>query len=148
MADNLKLARLYFVLLAIFALGRWVQSLKHVEYDKAHQVFSIVTLTFLAAFFYGAFGRRWRGLSLGQAALLGLMLGFSSQIVIFLSTLASYSLGLETFFNNPRALNSPVPLDMAAAMQRRAGGLVVGPIFDAIAAALGWALGALLPPKN
>lgn len=148
MAESLKLARLYFVLLAIFTIGRWAQSLMHVEYDKAHQVFSLVIMTFMASFFYGAFGRRWRALSLGQAALLGVLFGLSAEIVIFLSTLASYTLGLETFFNNPRALNSPVALSLAEALPRRAGGLVFGPFACAILAALGWALGVLLPEKR
>ena len=44
MAENLKLLRFYFVLLAIFTIGRWALSLGGAEYDKTHQIFSLVIL--------------------------------------------------------------------------------------------------------
>ena len=146
MADAWKVARLYLVVLLLFTIGRWVQSLQQVPYDRAHHVFSIVTLTFMAAFFFAAFCRAWRGYGFGQALLLGVLLGVSAQVVIFLSTLVSYALGLETYFTNPRALNVEAAIPMGQALARRAGGLVFGPLFDGIAAGLGWAAGALLPP--
>ncbi len=145
MADAWRVARLYLVVLVLFAVGRWVQGFQQVPYDRGHHVFSIVTLTFLASFFFAAFCRAWRGYSFGQAALMGVLLGLSAQVVIFLSTLASYALGLDTYFTNPRALNVEAAIPMAQALQRRLGGLVFGPLFDAIAASLGWAAGALLP---
>lgn len=148
MADAWRVARLYLVVLLLFTIGRWVQGLQGVAYDRAHHVFSIVTLTFMAAFFFAAFCRAWRGYGFGQALLMGVLLGLSAQVVIFLSTLASYALGLETFFNNPRALNVEAAIPMAEALGRRVGGLVFGPLFDAIAAGLGWAAGALLPPAR
>lgn len=148
MTQTLRLARLYFVLLAIFSVLRWTQSLVHAEYDKVHHVFSIVILTTAASFLHAALGRRWNGFSLGRAVGLGLVMGLSSQIVVLLSTLASYLLGLDTFFTNPRALNSPVPLALGPAMVVRAGGLVFNTLAAGIIAALGWVFGALLPPRK
>jgi hypothetical protein len=145
MAENIRLARLYLVLLAIFAVARFAQGAMGVEYAKAHHVFSVFILTVMASVFYAAFGRRWRGFRLMQAVTLGATFGLVAQVVIFLATVMSYALGIETFFNHPTALNqeSAVPLGRAVAI--RAPALVIFPILNAIAAAIGWALGALLP---
>jgi hypothetical protein len=148
MAENLRLARLYFVILAIVAGGRWVMSLQGVPYAKGTDKLSIVIVTLLSAIFYGAFCRRWRGLKILQAATLGATLGLSAQIVIWLSTLASYLLGLDTYFNNPIALNATEAVPMASALVARAVGLVVNTLLNAIAGALGWAMGGLLPESR
>jgi len=148
MADYLKLARPYFVILAIVAAGRWTLGLQGVPYAKGTDKMSIFTVTVLSSIFYGAFCRRWRGFKIMQAVSLGATLGLSSQIVIFLSTLASYLLGLETYYNNPIALNAMATLPIGAALGTRLGGLVVNTILNGIAGALGWAMGALLPESR
>jgi hypothetical protein len=148
MAENLKLARLYFVILAIVAGGRWFMSLQGVPYAKGTDKMSIFTVTVLSSIFYGAFCRRWRGLKLLPAASLGATLGLSAQVVIFLSTLLSYLLGLETYFNNPIALNAPAAVPLGTALATRALGLVVNTLLNGIAGALGWAMGALLPESR
>lgn len=148
MADYLKLARPYFLMLAIVAVGRWILSLQGVPYAKGTDKLSIVILTLFSSIFYGVFCRRWRGFKIMQAVTVGAILGLGGQIVVFLSTLASYLLGLETYFNNPIALNSPEALPMASALGARLGGLVVNTILNGIAGALGWAMGALLPESR
>jgi hypothetical protein len=145
--DTLKVARFYLVLLALFTIGRWAQSLFHVDYAKAHHVFSIVTLTLLSSAFFAAFCRKWRGYTLLQAVMLGMMLGLMAQIVIFASTVLSYALGMHTFFNHPTALNVEADLPMNEALVRRAAGLLAGPISNGIAALLGWLMGAALPDR-
>jgi hypothetical protein len=145
MAENLRLARLYFVILAIVAGGRWVMSLQGVPYAKGTDKLSIVIVTLLSSIFYGAFCRRWRGLKLFPAVTLGATLGLTAQIVIFVSTLLSYLLGIETYYNHPFALNAAAALPMSSALATRAGGLVVNTLLNGIAGALGWAMGALLP---
>lgn len=145
MADNLRIARLYLVLLAIFAVARFAQGAMGVEYAKAHHVFSIFILTVMASVFYAAFCRRWRGFRILQAMGLGAMFGFIAQVVIFLATVISYALGIDTFFNHPTALNQTSAVPLARAIGIRAPGLVIFPIINAIAAAIGWALGGLLP---
>ena len=148
MAENLKLARLYFLILAIVAAGRWVMSILDVPYARGTDKMSIVIVTLFSSIFYGAFCRRWRGFKIMQAAVLGATLGFAAQVVIFLSTLASYLLGLETYFNNPIALNATAAVPMLSALGLRAFGLVVNTILNGIAGALGWAMGALLPESR
>ena len=148
MRENFEVARFYFVLLALFTVGRWAQSLGQVEYAKGHHVFSIVTLTLLSSTYFAAFCRRWRGYTLLQAVMLGMMLGLIAQMVIFASTALSYALGMHTFFNHPTALNVEGDLPMGEALMRRAGGLLAGPISNGIAAMLGWLMGAALPERT
>ena len=145
MAEYLRIGRMYFVLLAVFAVARFAQGAMGVAYEKAHHVFSIFILTVLASVFYAAFCRRWRGFRLPQAMCLGAIFGFVAQVVIFLATVISYALGLETFFNHMTALNQTEPVAFGRAIGIRAPALVVFPIVNAIAATIGWALGGLLP---
>jgi hypothetical protein len=147
LAQHLRILRLYFVLLAIFAVGRLAMT--PVPYEKGHQVFSLVTLTALSTIYYGAFSRRWLGYRVSQAAALGAIIGLSTQLVIFTITLASYAFGFHNYFTNPRALlgvNAPPdPIAFGSAMGMRAGGLFANTITATIVCCLGWAMGGLLP---
>jgi hypothetical protein len=149
MAGWFRLARLYLVLLVVVTAGRFLMF--KVPYADGHHYFSIVILTLFSSVFYGAFTRRWLGYSIGRAALTTFGFGVASQVLIFLATLLSYALGLDTYFNHPRALNQPpdvTALPFAKAMTIRLFGLVVNPLNAALAGALGWALGALLPAER
>ncbi len=149
MAENLKLARPYLVLLAVFTVGRWLFGTFHVPYEKGTHVFSLVTLTIYASTFYGAFCRRWLGFRLWRAAGLAMTLGLVTQAVIFAATLFSYGLGLHTYFNHPTAILGPdatgTEVAFGQAVLSRMGGLIVNMILAGIAGSLGWALGGLLP---
>jgi hypothetical protein len=108
MAENLRLARLYFVLLAVVAGLRWTLGLSGVPYEKVTDKFSIVILTLFSSLFYTAFCRRWRGFRILPAVGLAMTFGVVSQLVILLSTVVSYLIGRPTYFNNPTALNQPL----------------------------------------
>jgi hypothetical protein len=149
MAGWFRLARLYLVLLVVVTAGRFLMF--KVPYAQGHHYFSIVILTLFASVFYGAFTRRWLGFSIGRATLTALGFGLASQVLIFVATLLSYALGMDTYFNHPRALNQPLDVTVvpfATAMAIRVFGLVVNPLNAALAGALGWALGALLPERE
>jgi hypothetical protein len=71
-----------------------------------------------------------------------------AQVVIFLSTAASYALGIHSYFNYPlalQALPSDPPVPVGLALLRRAGGLIAGPVTNAVMGAIGWLMGGLLP---
>jgi len=145
-----RLGRPYFVLLAIVTVGRWLMGTAFaVPYQKGTNVLSIVTLTLFASIFSAAFTRRWLDWRLPQAAGFAMFLALVSQVVILLSTAASYGLGISSYFNEPMALNRQNdPIGFGAAMGFRVGGLVVNTILNGITGALGWALGGLLPVRQ
>jgi hypothetical protein len=161
MAEHLRLARPYLLLLGIFALARFLQGPLGVPYGRGHHVFSIVTLTAFSCIYYGVFSRRWRGYRLMQAILLAFLLGVTSQVVILLMTLLSYALSLETYFIHPIALNlrgsleavdllragNPEPVAFGTALANRLGGLIGNSIFAGILGAIGWTVGGLLPER-
>lgn len=145
MAEYLRVTRLYLVLLALVTAGRWFVSFR-VPYEMATDKLSIVITTLFASLLFAAFCRRWRGYSVVQAMVLGAIFGILAQLVIFASTAVSYALGLDTYFNYYKALQAePGPVPLQVALTRRAGGLVAGPISNAMVGLIGWALGALLP---
>lgn len=145
-----RLARPYFVMLAIVTVGRWLMGTAFgVPYDKGTSVLSIVTLTLFASIFSAAFTRRWLGWRLPQAAGFAMFMALVSQIVVLLSTAISYAFEIPSYFSEPMALNRQAdPIAFLPAMGFRAGGLVVNTILNGITGALGWALGGLLPARQ
>jgi len=75
-------------------------------------------------------------------------LAVASQTVIFLSTAVSYGLGMETFFNNPRALNVTAPIGVAEALGRRLVTFVVNCILNGIIGAIGFGIAAVAKPAR
>jgi hypothetical protein len=145
-----RLARPFFVMLAIVAIGRWLMgTVFAVPYATGTSILSIVTLTLFASLLSGVFLRPWLGWRLPQAAGFAMYMAFVAQLVILLSTAASYLLGIDSYFSNPMALNRQAdPISFGGAMVFRAGGLVVNTLLNGIAGSLGWALGGLLPGRG
>jgi hypothetical protein len=144
-----RLAAPYLVALAIVTTGRWLQGTAfRVPYEQGTHVFTIVSLTLYASVFSAMFLRAWRGFRLGDAAGFAMFMAVVSQLVVWLSTAASYALDVPSYFSHPLAINRQTePIPFAAAMGFRAVGLVVNTLLNGVAGALGWALGSLLPPK-
>ena len=151
MTMNLKLARVYFVLLALLVVLRFVLgNVRGVPYEKFTDKVSIVITTLVSALLYAAFARAFLGFRIFDAAKLAMTLGLTAQVAIFLATAVSYLLGIQSAFNHPLALNQAgvASVPMGAALGIRAGGLVVNTLATGIAGAIGWALGALLPTQK
>jgi hypothetical protein len=68
-----------------------------------------------------------------------------SQLLIFAGTAFSYIAGVHTFFNFPEALNQQAAIGFGAAMGARTVTFVANCIIGAVSAAIGWALGGLVP---
>jgi hypothetical protein len=143
--ENLQAIRFYLVLLLIFTIGRWSLGLAGVPYDAAHQVFSLVILTITSSLYYGLLTRGFLGGGIKRALALGAMLAIASQLVILVSTALSYMLGMDTYFNYPRALNVTEAVPFGAAMLIRIQGLVVNTILNVIAAAIGYGIAKVGP---
>jgi hypothetical protein len=151
MAEYLKLGRVYFVLLAIVTVGRFVLgNVSGVPFEKGSDKMSIVIVTLVSSILYGAFTRAFLRYRMFDAAKLGMTLTLCSQVVIILATVASYAAGIQSYFNHPITLGQPtataVPFGQAIGV--RIGGLVVNTLGGGIAGMIGWALGGLLPAQK
>lgn len=145
----LRFVRLPLLLLTIFAIARFMLGVNGVPYaPRGNAMFSIVGLSFISCFYFGAMSGRLGGFGWGGTALVGYGIGLYGQILIFLATWLSFALGIETsYFRHWDALNVPegTVVEMAAAMQSRVGGLVIGPLFAIVPALIGRLAGALAP---
>ena len=145
----LRFVRLPLLLLLIFAVARFTLGARGVPYaPRGNAMFSIVGLSFISCFYFGALSRRWGGFGWGGTALVGYSIGLWGQILIFTATWLSYAMGIETsYFRHWDALNVPegTLVPMEAAMKARAGGLLIGPIFTTVAALIGRLVSALAP---
>ena len=148
-ARVLRFVRLPLLLLLIFAAARFALGARGVPYaPRGNAMFSIVGLTFVSSFYFGALSRRVGGFGWGGTALVGYSIGLFAQVLIFVATWLSYAAGIETsYFRHWDALNVPegTVVPMATALATRAGGLLVGPIIAIVPALIGRALGALVP---
>lgn len=148
MGENLKLARPFLLLLAVFTGGRLALGALGVPYEKGTTAFSLVLLTVFSCLYYGIFLRRWRSFRLMQAILMGFTLALIAQLVILAATILSYAFGVDTYFRHPIALNAEDvtrAVSFSGALANRAGGLIGNSVFGGIAGALGWTIGGLLP---
>jgi len=145
MKDKLAFIRLPLFLVVLFFIGRLAMGAMGVSYDAANRVFSMVILQVHLAIIFGALGRSLRRYSIWGSITAVLLIVLVSQVLIWAATAFSYLAGVDTFFNNPTALNATEPLPFGAAMGARAGGLVANCIFGGILGAIGWLLGPLAP---
>jgi hypothetical protein len=148
MGSYFRRVRFAILFIVILAIGRLVLGATGVPYARGTNVFSIVTFSLFASLFFGGFSRAVWGFRLGQAMMLGVAIGLSGQILIFLATLLSYLAGVDTYFNNPVALTGgEATVTLGQAVLARGLGIVVNPVLCSIAALIGWSLGKLIPEK-
>lgn len=143
-----KLASPFWVILLIFTVIRIVAGAQGVPYEHPRIAsVSIVTLTFTAAALTAALARGLSGLTLKDAAKTGALMGLYAQVVIFSMTVISIAMGVETYFNYPAAINDQLvgqTITFANGLPPRIGGLIFGPLTAAIAAMIGWGIGAVM----
>ena len=149
MKEKLQFVRLPILLFVIFFIGRLALSaalgVNKETYDIANRLFSMVILEVHVGLLWGAVGRRYQGYGIGGSIVAVVLAVLASQILIFAGTAFSYIAGADTFFNFPEALNQGAAIGFGAAMVARTITLIVNCFIGAICAAIGWALGGLLP---
>lgn len=147
-----RFVRLPLLMLTIFAVARFLLGANGVPYaPRGNAMFSIVGLTFISSFYFGALSRRVGGFAWGGTVLVGVTLGLYAQILIFLATWLSYLMGIETsYFRHWDALNvaEGTVVPMAEAMQARALGLVIGSLLPIVPAAIGRLFAGLAPQPS
>lgn len=153
MKEKFQFVRLPIVLFVIFFIGRLVMGaamgVNKQSYDLANRMFSMVILEVHVGLLWGAVGRRYRGYGIGGSIAAVVLAVVVSQILIFLGTAFSYIAGVHTFFNFGEALNQPgATLSFGVAMASRTATFIANCIIGAIAGAIGWALGGLVPTSK
>jgi hypothetical protein len=147
--EKLQFVRLPILLLVLFFIGRVAlgaaMGVSKSSYDLSNRLFSMVNLEVHVGLLWGAVGRRYRGYGIGGSIAAVVLAVVVSQILIFSGTAFSYLAGIDTFFNYPEAPNLQAAVGFGAAMAARTGSFIANCFLGAFAAAIGWALGGLLP---
>jgi hypothetical protein len=147
--EKLLFVRLPILLFVIFFIGRLAlgaaMGISKESYDISNRLFSMVILEVHVGLLWGAVGRRYQGYGIGASITAVVLAVLASQILIFAGTAFSYIAGVDTFFNYPEALNQQAAIGIGAAMGARTITLIANCIIGAVCAAIGWALGGLLP---
>jgi hypothetical protein len=147
----LKFIRLPLFLLVLFAIGRFNLGLAGVPYTpRGNAMFSLVVLTLVSSFYFGAMSGRVGGLNWRGAFLVGLFIGLFAQALVFAATVISLVAHLNTYFVHWDALNVPegTAVSLSRAMTARFGGLIVNSITAGIAALIGRVLSFLAPKPS
>ena len=147
----LRFVRLPLLLILIYAIGRFTLGLIGMPYaPRGNAVFSVMAVTLISSFYWGALSGRVGGFSWVGAALIGATLGLFSQILVFTATTLSYALNLNTYFVHWDALNvtEGTVVPMKQALMSRAGGILFGPITAGVIALIGRALDVLAPGRQ
>ena len=146
----INFVRLPLVLLLIWAALRFVIGLRGVPYaPRGNAMFSIAAVTLISCLIYGAMSYRVGRFSWLGTALVGAVIGFFAQLLIFLATFVSLSADLNTYFVHWDALNIPEGTrpTTSQAMTSRAFGLLFGPLNGAVIALIGRAVFSKLAPR-
>ncbi len=150
LSSVLRFVRLPLLLLGIWTVLRFALGVFGVPYaPRGNAMISVFGLTIISCIYYGALSvRMGGGFSWPGTLLTGAVIALWGQILIFIATLISYLGGFDnSYFLHWDALNvaEGTVVPMAKGMMTRAGGFIAGPIFGAVAAAIGRLLHALAP---
>src|SRR5689334_20991679 len=89
----LRFIRLPLLLVVIWTVARFTLGMKGVPYaPRGNAMFSIVGLTFISSFYFGALSRRVGGFGWGGTLLTGYFIGLAAQVLIFTATWLSYAM--------------------------------------------------------
>lgn len=149
MSDRLAFVRFPVLLLFLFFLGKLIVGALGGSYELGVRLFAMVPLTVHLALAWGAVARAFKGEKAGGAFIIGALIALAAQILIFLGTMGSYLLGVETHFSNPVAIvGEQRPVSLGEALVARSGGLVINALIGGVAALIGWTLGGLIPRRE
>ena len=150
LASVLRFVRLPLLLVSIWVIARFCMGLFGMPYaPRGNAVFSVLNMTWISCFYFGALSGRVGGLNWKGTLLVGIAIGVFAEALIFLATWVSYAGNFNTYFVHWDSLNVPegsgLP-PMSQALMGRALGIVMGgTIIPAIIALLGRGAGKLIP---
>ena len=149
MSDRINFIKLPLILVFIYFIGRLVVGAAGGSFEVANSLFSMVILQVHIALLWGAAARVFMGYTLKETVIAIVMIVLFSQILIWAATIISDLAGIQTFFNDPRAVaRVETPLSFSENMMSRGFGLIVNCIVGAVVGSIGYALCGLVPQKK
>lgn len=146
MTESFRFVRFLHVWIVVFFIGRLILGAAGVPYAQGTTFFSMVLLSDIGALLFGGFSRA-TGHGVRHALLAGASIALVAQSLILVMTFLSYVLGVDTYFNHPIALNVEEAIPLGQAMVARVVGLIVNTMTASILAAIGWAMGRMIPGR-
>ena len=144
--EYLRIARFGMLVMLISAVGRWAVSLSGMDYlPRGNVIFSIVLAANYVSLCYGAMTPRLFGLNWKQTLVPVVLIVFTGQLLVIVSTVITYAAGIDSYFNHPEALNVAEKLAFGDAFVARLQAVVPNVISGAILCLLGQGLGKALP---
>lgn len=151
LSQVLRFVRLAWLLVAIYAIARFMVGLSGVPYaPRGNAMFSVVGATVISSFFFGALSQR-AGFNWVGTALVGTSIGVFAQVLILLLTVISIAGNLSSsYFIHWDALNvaEGTVVPMGQALGARVVGLIINAIIAAVVALVGRVLGGKLAPRT
>ena len=143
------IARFGLIVILISAVGRWAVSTAGVDYlPRGNLIFSIVLASNYLALCYGAMTPRLFDLNWKQALVPVVIIVFTGQCIVVLSTVFTYAAGIDSYFNHPEALNATEALSFSDAIAARLFVIVPNVVTGCVLCLIGQALGKALPEKR
>lgn len=145
----LRYLRLPFVLLTIWALGRFVIGFYAEFSPRTNATFSVVVMTLITSLYFGAMSKSVGGLDWKGTALAGAAIGVWAQLLIIVFTVVSMAGGFNSYYVHWDALNVPegTEITWGLAVGARGPGLVVNAIISTLEACVGRLLFSSFAPK-
>lgn len=145
----LRYLRLPFVLITIWALGRFVIGFYAEFSPRTNATFSVVVMTLITSLYFGAMSKSVGGLDWKGTALAGAAIGVWAQLLIIVFTVVSLAGGFNSYYVHWDALNVPegTEITWGLAVGARGPGLVINAIIAALEACVGRLLFSGFAPK-
>lgn len=146
----LRYLRLPFVLLTIWALGRFVIGFFAEFSPRTNATFSVVVMTLITSLYFGAMSKSVGGLDWKGTALAGAAIGVWAQLLIIVFTVVSMAGGFNSYFVHWDALNveQGTEITWGLAVGARVPGLFINAIISTLEACVGRLLFAGFAPKT
>ena len=144
----LLFVRLPILLLVIYTIARFSLGVAGVPYaPRGNAMFSVVGLMLISSFYFGALSAKNGQFSWSGTILVGIVVCFTAEVLVFLATWISYVANRDTYFTHWDALNVPpgTTVPFGKAMMARTAGLIFGPILGILSASLGRIFSGLAP---
>ncbi len=152
LSSVLRFVRLPFVLLAIWAIGRFTMGFFAEFSPRTNATFSVVVMTLITSLYFGALSKSVGGFDWKGTALVGAAIGVFAQLLIIFFTAVSLAANLETtsyfLLREAVGVEPDAPITWSTMVIARGFGIIINTILAALEACLGRLLFAGFAPGS